>query len=121
MSAKGYLTSSGLALVCLFLASASAMSQQVADPTRNLTPVTDDMLRNPPAADWLMWRRTYDGYGYSPLDQINKSNVEGPSGCLDLVDGARRDGDDSDRSRRRALSVQLRQQEFRRSMPQLEI
>ena len=76
MSAKGYLTSSGLALVCLFLASASAMSQQVADPTRNLTTVTNDMLRNPPPADWLMWRRTFDGYGYSPLDQINKNNVK---------------------------------------------
>ena len=23
-----------------------------------------------------MWRRTYDGWGYSPLDQINKDNVE---------------------------------------------
>jgi alcohol dehydrogenase (cytochrome c) len=34
------------------------------------------MLRNPPASDWLIWRRTFDGYGYSPLDQINKSNVK---------------------------------------------
>ena len=23
-----------------------------------------------------MWRRTYDGWGYSPLDQINKDNVK---------------------------------------------
>lgn len=40
-----------------------------------LTPVTDAMLRDPPAADWLMWRRTWDAYGFSPLDQINKDNV----------------------------------------------
>ena len=41
-----------------------------------VTPVTDETLRNPPAGDWLMWRRTYDGWGYSPLDQINKENVK---------------------------------------------
>ena len=23
-----------------------------------------------------MWRRTYDGWGYSPLEQINKDNVK---------------------------------------------
>src|SRR5207247_2194641 len=25
--------------------------------------------------DWLMWRRTLNGWGYSPLDQINTTNV----------------------------------------------
>lgn len=25
--------------------------------------------------EWLMVRRTYDGWGYSPLDQINPRNV----------------------------------------------
>ena len=33
-------------------------------------------MRNPPPGDWLMWRRTYDGWGYSTLDQINKDNVK---------------------------------------------
>jgi len=40
-----------------------------------LTPVSDAMLRTPPAADWLMWRGTYATLAYSPLDQINKSTV----------------------------------------------
>lgn len=40
-----------------------------------VTPVTDEMLLSPADGDWLMWRRTYDGWGYSPLDQINKENV----------------------------------------------
>ena len=40
-----------------------------------LTPVSDSLLREPPAADWLIWRRRYDGLGYSPLDQINRGNV----------------------------------------------
>jgi alcohol dehydrogenase (cytochrome c) len=40
-----------------------------------LTPVTDAMLRQPPAADWLVWRRGYEGLGHSPLAQIHKGNV----------------------------------------------
>src|SRR5215469_11302472 len=43
---------------------------------QNYKPVTDAMLLNPDPADWLMWRRTYNGWGYSPLDQINKNNVK---------------------------------------------
>ena len=38
-------------------------------------PVTDEMLLNPDPADWLHWRRTLDGWGYSPLNQINRENV----------------------------------------------
>ncbi len=38
-------------------------------------PVTDEMLQNPDPADWLMWRRTLNSWGYSPLDQINRTNV----------------------------------------------
>ena len=37
--------------------------------------VTDQMLRNPPPGDWLMFRRTYDGWGYSPLDEITTDNI----------------------------------------------
>ncbi len=40
-----------------------------------LTPVTDALLQAPPAADWLSWRRTLDGHGYSPLEQITLDNV----------------------------------------------
>ena len=38
-------------------------------------PVTDANLRNPDSGDWLMFRRTYDGWGYSPLDQVTRDNV----------------------------------------------
>src|SRR5262245_2207471 len=37
--------------------------------------VTADRLRQPEDGDWLMVRRTYNGWGYSPLDQITTSNV----------------------------------------------
>ena len=38
-------------------------------------PVTEDMLLDPEPSDWPSWRRTLDGWGYSPLDQINTDNV----------------------------------------------
>jgi alcohol dehydrogenase (cytochrome c) len=40
-----------------------------------LSPVTDAMLANPSPGDWLIWRRAYDGQGFSPLAQIDKANV----------------------------------------------
>jgi len=46
-----YRKSSTVALASLLLAGVSAFAQQPADPTRNLTPVTDAILRNPPASD----------------------------------------------------------------------
>ncbi|MEE8130824.1 MAG: PQQ-binding-like beta-propeller repeat protein [Vicinamibacterales bacterium] len=42
---------------------------------RDFEPVTDQMLQHPDPADWLNWRRTLDGWGFSPLDQINTENV----------------------------------------------
>ncbi len=38
-------------------------------------PVSEATLLDPDPGDWLMYRRTYDGWGYSPLDQINRDNV----------------------------------------------
>jgi alcohol dehydrogenase (cytochrome c) len=38
-------------------------------------PVTAERLLQPSDGDWLMIRRTYDGWGYSPLNQITTSNV----------------------------------------------
>ena len=42
---------------------------------RKYVPVTDAMLQKPDPGDWLAWRRTLDGWGYSPLNQINRTNV----------------------------------------------
>jgi len=41
----------------------------------SLPDVTDEMLNNPPASDWLMWGRTRDMHNFSPLKEINKENV----------------------------------------------
>jgi len=39
------------------------------------SPVTEEMLLNPPAADWLMHYQNYAGWSHSPLKQINTGNV----------------------------------------------
>lgn len=45
-------------------------------PLASISDVSDDLLANPPADSWLNWRGTYDAMGYSPLDQINRDNVD---------------------------------------------
>ena len=42
---------------------------------RAYTPVTEARLKSPQDGDWMMNRRTYDGWGYSPLTQITTANV----------------------------------------------
>ena len=38
--------------------------------------VSDARLEHPDAGDWLMYRRTYDGSGFSPLKAITPSNIQ---------------------------------------------
>ena len=62
---------------------AMGLTQQPAPPVQAPMPeilktysaVTEERLRTPSDSDWLMIRRTYDGWGYSPLDQINPANI----------------------------------------------
>ena len=56
----------------LAVAAVGVLSAQA--PTQ-FVPVTDKMLENPDPGDWLMWRRTLNSWGYSPLAQITKANV----------------------------------------------
>jgi alcohol dehydrogenase (cytochrome c) len=62
------------ALTALFalVAGAVVLGQS---PSRTWEPITEERLLKPRAGDWLSYRRTYDGFGFSPLDQINRSNV----------------------------------------------
>lgn len=53
------------------LAAAQVLGQTVPD----FPAVTDAEIQHPDPADWLSWRRTLDSWGYSPLDQINRQNV----------------------------------------------
>jgi PQQ-dependent dehydrogenase (methanol/ethanol family) len=38
--------------------------------------VSEAVLAQPPEQDWLMWRRTYDALGFSPLTSVNRSTVK---------------------------------------------
>ncbi len=68
--ARRFVLSLGLALLL-----ATTFPPAVQTQSTGFVPVTDTMLQNPDDGDWLMWRRTLDGWGYSPLDQINRDNV----------------------------------------------
>jgi alcohol dehydrogenase (cytochrome c) len=61
------------------VASAQLPSETVVAPLpqvlRNYQPVTAERLAKPEENNWLMIRRTYDGWGYSPLEQITPANV----------------------------------------------
>jgi len=59
-----------LVAVVILVAGAAVSSQ-----APRFRPVTDAVLESPAPSDWLHFRRTYDGGGYSPLDQINGQNV----------------------------------------------
>ncbi|MCY4635702.1 MAG: PQQ-binding-like beta-propeller repeat protein [Acidobacteria bacterium] len=58
-------------VVCLVMTAGQALAQS----SSRFVPVTDEVLQDPDPADWLMWRRTLDGWGYSPLEQIGRDNV----------------------------------------------
>ena len=62
----------GILNVSMFCSSASAAEPSLME---RFTSVSDHAAQNPSANDWLMWRRTYNSWGYSPLDQINKRNI----------------------------------------------
>jgi len=75
-------TRAGLAGGCVALTIIAATLTGVAQDKpfvpvgdRPFVPVTDEMLWKPNPADWLTWRRTLDSWGFSPLNQINRSNV----------------------------------------------
>ena len=60
-------------VVCVVLVLASGLGTRA--QVRQFAPVADVDLENPKPTDWLSWRRTLDGWGYSPLEQIDQSNV----------------------------------------------
>jgi glucose dehydrogenase len=64
-----------IVIVCALAALAAFSMVSMTAQLPAFVPVTDQMLENPDSGDWLLWRRTMNSWGYSPLEQINKSNV----------------------------------------------
>ena len=78
------LATSALSLVIAAVASAQQPSPPppvpetpppVAPLLQNYKPVTAERLKQPEDGDWLMYRRTYDSWGYSPLSEITPENA----------------------------------------------
>ncbi|MCX7280658.1 MAG: PQQ-binding-like beta-propeller repeat protein [Alphaproteobacteria bacterium] len=68
-----------LASGCMALAQAPESIKGVTiapHPLKEFVPVTGAVLRKPSPNDWLMMRGNYEGYGFSTLNQINKTNVK---------------------------------------------
>ena len=71
----------GIVIVLLWLSGGGAARPGVeaelaaAGQEQEFVPITDEMLRDPDPADWLMAYRTYDFQAFSPLDQIDRENV----------------------------------------------
>jgi alcohol dehydrogenase (cytochrome c) len=65
------------ALLCgLGLTGAAQAPTRTARTVPNFVTLTDQLLRTPKPEDWVIHRGNYQSWGYSPLDQINKSNVK---------------------------------------------
>jgi alcohol dehydrogenase (cytochrome c) len=58
------------------MAPAFTLGHTVKGTVKNYVDVTDDMLKSPPDGEWLMYRRNYAGWSYSPLKDINAANVK---------------------------------------------
>jgi alcohol dehydrogenase (cytochrome c) len=74
LSASAMLGTLGCALAATVWAQAPAPPAQKTVP--NFVPVTDAEMRAPKPEDWLMFRGNYQGWAYSPLNQIDKGNVK---------------------------------------------
>ena len=60
---------------CITAAVLSALATHASAQTAEFRPVTEATLADPDPADWLHMNRTFDQQRFSPLNQINKSNV----------------------------------------------
>ena len=59
----------------LFAQRGSAPEPTLPQVLREYQPVTAERLLKPDEQNWLMIRRTYDGWGFSPLAEITPANV----------------------------------------------
>jgi alcohol dehydrogenase (cytochrome c) len=64
-----------LTVACLLSLAPVLVSTASAQPAA-FVPVSDAILQDPAPEDWLMWRRTLNGWGYSPLAQVSRDNVD---------------------------------------------
>src|SRR5215204_7526453 len=72
---RSFLAAGTLVAIGLTLQPTPQVQAPMPEILKSYAPVTEQRLRTPSDGDWLMIRRSYDGWGYSPLDQITPANV----------------------------------------------
>ena len=90
----------GIVIVLLWLSGGGAARPGVeaglaaAGQEQEFVPITDEMLRDPDPADWLMAYRTYDFQAFSPLTRstATTSGSSGSPGCARWKRGPSRSG-----------------------------
>ena len=75
MTRQSRLARVGVVAVLAWLACGAFPPGAAAGQAQEFVPITDEMLRDPDPADWLMAYRTYDFQAFSPLDEIDRDNV----------------------------------------------
>jgi alcohol dehydrogenase (cytochrome c) len=70
------LLAAAVSLCALGLTGAAQTPARTPRTVPNFVTLTDQMLRAPKPEDWVIHRGNYQSWGYSPLDQINKTNVK---------------------------------------------
>ncbi len=65
--------SAAAVMAAALLVPAAGTAQRTLEAYR---PVTADRLANPEPENWLFYRGTQNGWGYSPLDQVDAGNVQ---------------------------------------------
>ena len=79
--------------LALTLAQVTSSQPRVVAGAPVVIPVTDARLRDPEPESWLLYRRTYDGLGFSPLDQIDTTSVADLAPAWTFPTGGADDGD----------------------------
>jgi len=59
-----------------FAGALACVSASAQVPQSEWTAITNERLHHPEPGDWLGYRRTYDVTAFSPLDEINRRNVD---------------------------------------------
>lgn len=75
MKPRAIFGTAAVGAVGVLLAYAFVVPVAAAQDSIDYSIVTDERLQNPEPENWLMFRRTYNGWGYSPLDEIDTDNV----------------------------------------------
>jgi glucose dehydrogenase len=69
------IVSAGLPTLAQQKTATPALSAKALTRLKTYQPVTSERLKAPEDSNWLAIRRTYDGWGFSPLTQITTANV----------------------------------------------